>query len=221
MSKKNQQMSNPAVVGVILAGGQARRMGGGDKCLQGLGTRTLLDFVIERANCQVRHLILNAHGDPGRFADYQLPVVPDCVPGHKGPLAGVLAGMAWARDNAAECQWIATFPADTPFLPKDLVARLMLAVAVEQSELSCAASGNRTHPVIGLWPVALMADLETALIKEDVRKIDAWTERYKLSVVPFVAQPIDPFFNINCREDLKTAHNLLAMQVLADGGATS
>ncbi len=216
MSKSKQSENAPAVVGVILAGGQARRMGGGDKGLQALGQRTVLDFVIERAAPQVRHLILNAHGDPARFADYHLPVVPDFAPSHLGPLAGVLAGMAWARGNAPDCQWIATFPADTPFVPKDLVARLMLAMAVEQSEMACAASQNRTHPVIGLWPVARMADLEAALVSEGIRKIDEWTARYKISAAPFVATPVDPFFNINHREDLSKAQNLLAMQVLAD-----
>lgn len=219
MNHNNQDTNSPAVVGVILAGGQARRMGGGDKGLQKLGQRTVLDFVVERAGPQVRHLILNANGDPGRFAGQALPVVPDLAPGHLGPLMGVLAGMEWASEHAPECQWIATFPADTPFVPRDLVARLMLAVAVEQAALACAGSHNRPHPVVGLWPVTLKADLETALLKEGVRKIDQWTARHTISVVPFSAQPIDPFFNINEAQDLKTAHNLLALQVLADEGA--
>ncbi len=221
MSNKATDKKNPAVVGVILAGGRARRMGGGDKGLQNLGTRTVLDFVIERTRPQVRHLILNAHGDPDRFARYKLPVAADVAPGHLGPLAGVLTAMAWAGEHAPECQWIASFPADTPFTPRDLVARLMLAVAVEQSDLACAASHNRPHPVVGLWPVALKADLKAALVGEGVRKIDAWTARFKTSVVPFPTKPVDPFFNINTEEDLKIAQNLLAMQVLADEGSSS
>jgi len=219
MSNNTKSDNIPAVAGVILAGGRARRMGGGDKCLLALGQRSVLDFVIERAAPQVRRLILNANGDADRFAACGLPVVPDLAPGHLGPLMGVLTGMEWALENAPDCQWIATFPADTPFIPKDLVARLMLAVAVEQSELACAGSHNRPHPVVGLWPVALRKELETTLMTEGIRKIDQWTARHKTSVVPFTASPVDPFFNINTEEDLKTAQNLLAMQVLADGGA--
>ncbi len=214
-SRPAQDRPAPPVLGVVLAGGQARRMGGGDKCLTMLGDVPLLTHVVRRAQPQVRRLILNVNGDPGRFLAYDLPKVPDAIPGRVGPLAGVMTAMRWAEEHAPDCRWVASFPSDTPFIPRDLVARLMLAVATEQADLACAASGNRPHPVVGLWPVALADALEAAL-KKGMRKIDAWTAAYTLSVVPFAARPVDPFFNINRPEDVATARTLLARLALAD-----
>jgi molybdopterin-guanine dinucleotide biosynthesis protein A len=148
-----------AVVGVLLAGGQARRMGGGDKCLRPLGGRTILDHVLERARPQVRALVLNANGDPARFAAFDLPVAADVIEGFAGPLAGVLTGMAWAGRHRPECPWIATIATDTPFFPTDLVARLLAAIEADGADLACAASVGRAHPVFGLWPVRLAGDL--------------------------------------------------------------
>lgn len=204
-------MASGAVVGVILAGGQSRRMGGGDKCLRRLGPKTILKHVIDRAGPQVARLVLNANGDPRRFAAYGLPVVPDGVPGFAGPLAGVLAGLEWARANQPLCPWIATFAGDAPFLPRDLVARFQEAVAREEAQLACARSDGQEHPVIGLWPVALAQDLRRALVDEDVRKVDAWTARHKLVAVDFATDPVDPFFNANRPEDLAEAERKLAL----------
>ena len=203
---------NPAgdVVGVLLAGGLARRMGGGDKCLRTLGGETLLARVIARVRSQVGDLILNANGDPARFADYGLPVVADAVSGHAGPLAGVLTGLEWARAHRPQAGWIATFPTDAPFLPPDLVARFGAAIEAEGAELACAASGGRTHPVIGLWPVALAAALREAMEEEEMRKIDRWTARYRLAEVAYPAEPMDPFFNANRPDDLADAETWLA-----------
>ena len=182
-------------------------MGGGDKCLLMLEGRTLLDHVVDRARPQVSQLLLNAGGDPDRFAHTDLPVVADVVGGFAGPLAGVLTGLTWAREHAPGCAWVASFATDTPFLPGDLVARL--ADAVEGgAELACAASGGRSHPVFGLWPVRLCDALRDALVREDVRKIDTWTARYRLATVPFPTEPFDPFFNVNAPEDLETATRL-------------
>ena len=197
------------VIGILLAGGQARRMGGGDKCLRQLAGRTLLARIIERARPQVDALVLNANGDPARFAAYGLPVAPDVIEGFAGPLAGVLTGMDRAAENAADARWIATFPTDAPFLPQDMVARMLAAVADDAADLACAASAGRAHPVAGLWPVALRAELRRSMQDEDMRKIDAWTARYRLAQVDWPADPIDPFFNANRPEDLAEAERLL------------
>lgn len=199
----------PRVVGVLLAGGQSRRMGGGDKNLRLLGGRPILDRVIERLQPQVGRLILNANGDPGRFARTGLPVVPDSVEGFVGPLAGVLAGLDWAAASVPSAMWIVTAATDAPFLPADLVARLVVATE-EGAELVCAASHGQPHPVIGLWAVRLREDLRRAVVEEGLRKVDAWTARHRLAVVDFPAFPVDPFFNINSPEDLAAAERLIA-----------
>jgi molybdopterin-guanine dinucleotide biosynthesis protein A len=198
------------IIGVLLAGGQSRRMGGGDKCLRDLGGKTILARVIERARPQVSALVLNANGDPARFAAYGLPVAADVVEGYAGPLAGVLTGMEWARANAPGAHWLASFATDAPFLPTDLVARLGAAAADEGADMACAASAGQSHPVFGLWPVALAQDLKRAMVEEGVRKVDIWTARYRLVTVDFPATPIDPFFNTNRPEDLAEAERLLA-----------
>jgi molybdopterin-guanine dinucleotide biosynthesis protein A len=197
------------VVGVLLAGGQARRMGGGDKCLRPLGGRTILEHVIERVRPQVAALVLNANGDPARFAHIGLPVAPDVIGGFAGPLAGVLTGMEWARTHRPDCPWIATIATDTPFFPTDLVGRLLGAVEREGTDLACAASGGRAHPVFGLWPVRLADDLRAAMTDHGMRKVDVWTARHRLAEVPFPADEIDPFFNTNRPEDLAEAERLL------------
>ena len=193
------------VVGLLLAGGQSRRMGGGDKCLRPLAGRPLLAHVVDRARPQVSALVLNAAGDPARFAAFDLPVVPDTVGGFAGPLAGVLTGLDWAARNAKESSWLATFATDAPFFPEDLVARLATAVGDQGADMACAASGGRAHPVFGLWPVALRSELRRALTKEDVRKIDLWTARYRVAVVDWPSEPTDPFLNVNRPEDLAHA----------------
>ena len=198
------------IVGVLLAGGLARRMGGGDKPLRLLGGTPLLHHVIARLRPQVSGLVLNANGDPARFASYGLPVVADSVPDYAGPLAGVLAGLDWTAAHRPDCSMIVSAATDAPFLPADLVAHLADTMAAERADLACAASGGQAHPVIGLWPVRLREDLRRALIDEGLRKVDVWTARYKLAVVPFDDRPIDPFFNANRPEDLERAAALLA-----------
>lgn len=203
------EMAASGVVGVLLAGGLARRMGGGDKCLRSLGGRTILEHVIDRAWPQVGQLLLNANGDPARFAASGLLVVEDVVDGFAGPLAGVLTGMEWARANRPDCPWIATIATDTPFFPSDLVARMLGAIERQEAELACAASAGRTHPVFGLWPVGLAPELRAAMVDESIRKVDVWTARHHLIEVDFATDPIDPFFNTNRPEDLATAEGLL------------
>jgi molybdopterin-guanine dinucleotide biosynthesis protein A len=195
------------VLGVLLAGGLARRMGGGDKSLRQLCGRTVLDHVIERVRPQAAGLVLNANGDPARFARFGLPTAADVIEGFAGPLAGVLTGMEWARSNRPDCVWIATIATDTPFLPRDLVARLLAAAA--GADLACASSNGRANPVFGLWPVRLAEELRHAMVEEQIRKVDVWTARYELAVVDFPATPFDPFFNTNRPEDLAEAERLL------------
>jgi molybdopterin-guanine dinucleotide biosynthesis protein A len=199
-----------AVAGVILAGGLSRRMGGGDKCLRALGGKPILARIAERARPQVEALVLNANGDPARFGAFGLPVAGDVVEGFAGPLAGVLTGMEWAARAAPACRWLASFASDAPFVPLDLVARLLEAVETQNADLACASSNGQAHPVFGLWRVDLAPALRRALVDEQIFKVDRWTARYKLAQVDFPAAPIDPFFNANRPEDLAEAERLLA-----------
>jgi molybdopterin-guanine dinucleotide biosynthesis protein A len=197
------------VVGCILAGGLARRMGGGDKGLIQIGGKPILNHVIERLEPQVSRLVINANGDPTRFAAYDLPVVPDSVEGFAGPLAGVLAGMEWAKTQAPDAEWVATAATDTPFFPRDLISRFLSSIELAGAKLASAASGGREHPVFGLWPVKLAADLRSALVDEGLRKVDVWTVRHGIAVVEFPDEPYDPFFNANRPEDVAKAEAIL------------
>ena len=199
----------PDIAAVILAGGLARRMGGGDKGLQAIGGIPILARVIAVLAPQVAALVLNANGDAGRFAGFGLPVVADGIGGFPGPLAGVLAGLDWARIHRPDCPWVLTVPSDTPFLPPDLAARLRAAVA-QGAELACARSAGQVHPVVGLWPVGLADQLRRAMVEDDVRRVNRWTAGYQLAVVDFAATPRDPFFNANTPADMAEAERLLA-----------
>jgi molybdopterin-guanine dinucleotide biosynthesis protein A len=202
---------SPATQGVLLAGGLARRMGGGDKPMRMIAGRSILERVIARLSPQCSGLILNANGDPARFAAFGLPVVADDVPGFPGPLAGILAALDWTAANRPEIAWVLSAAGDCPFLPRDLVARLHAARERENAELAVAASGDQSHPVIGLWRVALRDELRHALVVEDLRKIDRWTARYKLATVTWPSEPLDPFFNANTVEDITAADRLAAL----------
>jgi molybdopterin-guanine dinucleotide biosynthesis protein A len=198
-------MGDPSILGLVLAGGLARRMGGGDKARIRIGGKTILERVLARLAPQCDAMILNANGDPARFGDTGLPVVPDTVPGFAGPLAGILAGLDWTATHRPDCPVVASVATDAPFLPEDLVSRLAQGMAKASAELACAASGGQAHPVIGLWPVRLRDELRRALVEEGVRKVDVWTARYRLAVVDFPIAGIDPFFNANRPEDLDRA----------------
>ncbi|MDA9543952.1 molybdopterin-guanine dinucleotide biosynthesis protein A [Bradyrhizobium sp. CCBAU 45321] len=201
----------PPTLGVLLAGGLARRMGGGDKPMRTIGGRTILERVIARLAPQCSGLILNANGDPARFAAFSLQVVADDVPGFPGPLAGILAALDWAAANRPQIEWVLSAAGDCPFLPRDLVAQLHEARARENAQLAVAASGEQSHPVIGLWRVALREELRHALVDEDLRKIDRWTARYPLATVTWPNEPLDPFFNANTVEDIAEAERLAAL----------
>ncbi len=197
------------IVGLLLAGGLSRRMGGGDKALRLLVGQTLLDRVIDRVRPQVDALVLNANGEPSRFARFGLPVVADSIADFAGPLAGILAGLDWTAANRPDCAFVVSVATDAPFLPPDLAARLLEGMENEGAELACAASSGQPHPVIGLWPVRLRDELRGALAEEGVRKVDVWTARHRLATVDFPVTAIDPFFNANRPEDLDRAAALL------------
>ena len=199
------------IPGVLLAGGLARRMGGGDKPMRTIAGRTILERVIARLKPQCDGLILNANGDPARFAAFGLPVIADGVPDFPGPLAGILAALDWTATNRPEVTHMLSAAADCPFLPRDLVARLEAAREQENAELAVAASNGQSHPVIGLWKVALRDELRHALVKEDIRKIDRWTARYPLATVTWPDTPADPFFNANTVDDIAVAERLAAL----------
>ena len=202
------------IPGVLLAGGLARRMGGGDKPMRQIAGRTILERVIARLAPQCDGLILSANGDPARFAAFGLPVIPDGVADFPGPLAGILAGLDWVAANRPGVTLMLSAAADCPFLPRDLVARLDQARIAQDAQLAVAASDGQSHPVIGLWSVALREDLRHALVVEDIRKIDRWTARYPLATVTWPTQPLDPFFNANTIEDVAEADRLATL----DGG---
>ena len=204
--------SSRSPLGLILAGGLARRMGGGDKARITIGGKTILDRVLATMTPQCERLIINANGDPARFADTRLPVVADSVPDFAGPLAGILAGLDWAAAHAPDVTDLASVPGDCPFLPSDLVARLTMARAEAKTPLACARSGDWRHPVVGLWPIALREDLRQALLVEGLHKIEIWTARHGVAIADWPVEPVDPFFNVNTPEDVAAAERVAAQE---------
>ena len=197
-------------VGILLAGGLARRMGGGDKMLRKAGGISLLAHVIAVLRPQCAGLVLSANGDPARFADFDVPVIADDVQGFMGPLAGILAGLDWIAARCPDVPLAISVPADTPFLPGDLAARLMDARAKDNALIACARSGGRTHPAVAVWPVSIRNDLRHALVVEDVRKVEAFLQNYSRAIVEWPVEPYDPFFNANDTGDLAAAETILA-----------
>ncbi|GGF35354.1 molybdenum cofactor guanylyltransferase [Aliidongia dinghuensis] len=193
---------------VVLAGGLARRMGGSDKPLLLLGGRPVLDHVLARLRPQVSGLALNANGDPARFSDFGLPVLPDPLPGWPGPLAGILAALDWAA--AAGAGHVLTVPGDTPFLPADLVEQLGRSVA-DGAAAAFATSAGRRHPIVGLWPVAARDALRHGVADAGMRRVDDWARSLDAVPVEFPIGAVDPFFNVNTPEDLRTAESLLGL----------
>ncbi len=205
----------PGTFGLILAGGLARRMGGGDKALINIGGRTILERTLSCIAPQCTGLVINANGDLARFAKFNIPVVADDVADFAGPLAGILAGLDWVTSHAPDIEWIVSVPGDCPFLPYDLVARLHAARITQDKPLACARSGEWRHPVVGLWPIALRQDLRRALIVDDLRKIEVWTARHGVAIADWPTEPIDPFFNVNTPEDVAAADRLIRQSINA------
>jgi molybdopterin-guanine dinucleotide biosynthesis protein A len=196
------EIANSAqIAGLILAGGKSSRMGGGDKALVKLMGESLLERTIARVRPQVGRLLLSANGDPARFQSFGLPVLPDPVGDHWGPLAGILAGLDYLAEHRPEMAWLASFPTDSPFLPTDLVEELSAALAHQGGEIAMAESGGTLQPVFALWPVSLRGNLRAALLS-GVRKVEQFATAYRLARV---AWPDEAFFNINSPEDLHLA----------------
>lgn len=204
-----------SVAGLILAGGLARRMGGGQKALVELGGRPLIAHAIERLSPQVGDLALNVNADDPAYPCLGLPLAPDTVPGFAGPLAGVLAGMDWAAGLPEPPEWLLTAPTDAPFLPKDLLRRLLAAAG--EADVAVAMSGGRTHPVVALWRLSLRPALHEALVERDIRKIDRFTGEHRTAHAEWDTGPGDPFFNVNTPHELAEAETLLSRTVSGRG----
>ncbi len=207
--KASERNVIPPTVGVILAGGLARRMGGGDKALRLIGGKPILSHVIDRLAPQCSALVISANGPSERFVEFGLPVVADGVPDFAGPLAGVLAALEWSVERYPSCLWVVSVAADTPFIPTDLVERLHRARNEGNFPLAVARSGERTHPVDALWPVGIKEDLRDALKNEGLRKDGQWMERYRVAYADWPMSPYDPFFNINTPDDFDMADRLI------------
>ena len=198
----------PPTLGLVLAGGLARRMGGGDKARIEINGVSILDRVLATLSAQCLRIVINPNGDPERFADTGLPVVPDNVTGHPGPLAGVLAGLDWLAEQQLGIEWVVSVPGDCPFLPDDLAERLHAARRSDGVPLACARSGQWRHPVVCLWPIALREDLSKALVEQDLRKIEVWTARHGVAIADWPAEPVDPFLNVNTPDDVARAEQM-------------
>lgn len=207
---------SPATLGVVLAGGLARRMGGGDKPTRMVGGRTILDRVIARMAPQCDGLVLSANGDPTRFAPLELPVIADDVEGFAGPLAGILAALDWTAAHRPGAEWLVTVAGDCPFLPRDLVTRLHQARIAQGRPIAVAASGGQVHHVIALWPVILRGELRHALVNEGLRRVSGWMARQRPAVAEWPTIPLDPFFNANTLADLDEAERLAALDCQTD-----
>jgi molybdopterin-guanine dinucleotide biosynthesis protein A len=204
-------MAKDAIVtGLILAGGQGRRMGGADKSFLTLAGRPLIAHVIARARSQVDHLLINANADTARFSAFGLPVVADCVPGFQGPLAGIFAGLAWSRQNHPDAVWLATFPNDSPFFPADLVARLIAAARQSGALVASATSAGQHHPVFAVWSTAIDMTPKEIFDQRQSHRVDAGLALFPHTQVAFDVADYDPFFNVNTPEDLAMAERLMA-----------
>lgn len=201
----------PTVIGVLLAGGRATRMGGGDKCLLPLGNKTLLQRSIERAQPQVNPLLLSANGNSLRFARSRLQVVPDAYPNYPGPLAGIHAALKWMQLHQPDAEWLASFACDTPFFPTDMVKQLMDKAAQAGAQLAIATSNERVHPVFALWHTSLVPKMEELLGQGVHPRLQEWVRAQGAVEVEFTGEGYDPFFNVNTPQDLYSAEAQLAL----------
>lgn len=208
MTTTDHQPTPEPILGLVLVGGLARRMGGGDKPMRIIAGRSMLQRVIDRVAPQCDGLVINANGDATRFAAFDLPINPDNIADFPGPLAGILAGLDWAAAHRPDIRWLLSVPGDCPFLPRDLAASLHLARRNNNAQMAVASSAGQAHHVIGLWNVDLRHDLRTALLDEQLRQVGRFMARYRLATVDWPVEPIDPFFNANTTDDLTEAERL-------------
>lgn len=196
--------NNVRIGAVLLAGGLATRMGGGNKGFKQVAGKPIIEHILETLKDQIDFLSINANHDHDAFSPYGFDVIPDSLPGFLGPLAGILSGMQWLHEKHPECQWLLSVPTDTPFIPNDLVSRLYTTQNETDAQIVMAHSNGYDHPVVALWPVALRNELHTALVQENIRKLKKWAARYKLERTIWDCTPQDPFFNINSPDDLRS-----------------
>ena len=206
----NKTHGYPPTLGVLLAGGLALRMGGGDKPMRTVSGRPILERVIERLAPQCDELIMSANGNAARFAAFGLPVVEDTVTGFAGPLAGILTALDWAATHRPKIEWIVSVATDCPFLPRDLVTRLQQTRIADNAEIAVAASGGQTHHVIALWNIDLRSAMQTALVTEGIHSVGRWASHYRTVTVEWTTVPLDPFFNANTVEELAEAERIAA-----------
>ena len=200
-------MINNEVAVLLLAGGQSRRLGGGDKCLRSLEKEIILDKILQKILPQNKSIILNANGDPDRFSKYSFPIIQDTMDGYLGPLVGILSGMEWVRKNQKNKKYIVSIATDTPFFPYNLVEKLYSTAIARPEKIICASWQGRKNPVFAIWPISLIHDLRKDILSGS-RKIDSWTYKYGVYAINFIS-PNDPFFNINTPEDLKLANEMV------------
>lgn len=207
-------LNHTMCVGVILAGGQSRRMGGGDKCLLYLHEKTLVQHTLDRAKPQVNTLLLNCNGEEARFNFVGLPIVKDIFEGWRGPLAGIHASLNWMAENHPSSKWLASFAADTPFFPEDLVARLLEHAEKNGCEVVVATHKNEMQPLFALWNISLLHKLEGHLQNNGNPKMQAWIKSQEYICVEFEKVYQDPFFNINTPADYDAAEYMIRPKTL-------
>jgi molybdenum cofactor guanylyltransferase len=201
----------PSTFAVVLAGGLARRISGGDKGALRIGNTSILERVVARLTPQCARVILNVNDDPARFASTGLAVAADSIPGRPGPLAGVLAGLDWVARHAPAVDWLVSAPSDCPFLPRDLVDRLHHARLAAGTLLACAQSAQRRHHVVAIWAVELRETLRHSIVTGGIRKVEHWSEQQGVAVADWPVVPVDPFFNVNTPADLVEARRLAGL----------
>ncbi|MTI09024.1 molybdenum cofactor guanylyltransferase MobA [Curvivirga aplysinae] len=206
-------MSKSPIVAVVLAGGLARRMNGEIKPLKELAGKSILSHIIDRITPQVDQIVINLNQNEDLFRKYGYPITKDSIDGFVGPLGGVLAGMDWIAENFPEAEYMISVPGDGPFLPLDLVERLLLPIRENDKQLSVAVSNGRTQPVVGAWDISLRENLREALLEEKLYKVDRWTSRYRIGEVDFSQPDYDPFYNTNKIEDIAEAEKLLLQKI--------
>jgi molybdenum cofactor guanylyltransferase len=214
LQAQGEAVPTDSCIGILLAGGRARRMGGGDKPLQKLSGIPLLAHAAAALRPQCRSLVLSGNGDPERYSSFDFPFVADNMPGFQGPLAGVLTCLNWIAARYPEMDFALSAPADTPFLPGDLFARLESARKCGAS-IACASSGGRLHPAVALWPMGLRGELRRAVVDDNMRKVETFVRNYGPTVVDWPNEPYDPFFNVNEPKDLQTAEAILLNHKMA------